>query len=221
MLWTSGLLSCQAPLPGTAWSAKVGIAKNTNLPHERLGKGNWPVCNKRHWAKSHLELHRSCVVFLANHFLQLLLQVLLSRVLDINVVTLWAGKVAADALCEESGHHSLSHWLQTTAGNKPCAFQTVDTSLLPYRSQQQIPSSFPSALESVPLEKYSCCWHALLPSLLPLPHSLSMSCTIWSQNINTWSGNRQSQGWGRPVRSVRALSSCTQRVTTHLFWIHQ
>lgn len=120
--WTSGLLSCQAPLLGTAWSANPGTAKSTNLPQRDLGKGTDLVCDKGHWAKSHLKLHRSCIVFLGHHVLQLLLQVLLSRVLDINVVTLWAGKVAADALCEESASLTVT----STTNNcwtKPCAFQ--------------------------------------------------------------------------------------------------
>lgn len=102
-------------LPSTsAWYSLICQAGHSRTPmcHRRdLGKGTDLVCNKGHWAKSHLEIHRSCIVFLGNHFLQLLLQVLLSCVLDINVVTLGAGKVAADALCEESGCHSLSHWL--------------------------------------------------------------------------------------------------------------
>lgn len=156
----------------SAWCSPICQSRHSKERHTReLGKGTDLVCNKKHSAKSHLEIHRSCIVFLGNHILQLLLQVLLSRVLDINVVTLWAGKVAADALCEESGHHSLSHPLPTTAGRKPHAFQIVDTSLLPYRSCQQIPSSFPSTLESIPSGKYSCCWRVPLPPLLPLSPS--------------------------------------------------
>lgn len=164
-------------LPSTSpWNSLIcqtGHSKeHQSATRETWERGTDLVSNKGHWARSHLELHRNYVVFPVNHFLQLLLQVLLSRVLDINVVTLWAGEVAADALCKETGHHSLSYQLQTTAGKKPHAFQIVNTPLLPYRSCQQIPSSFPSALESVPLEKYSCCWHALLPSLLSLTPSV-------------------------------------------------
>lgn len=73
----------------SAWCSLICQSRHSKERHTReLGKGTDLVCNKKHSAKSHLEIHRSCIVFLGNHILQLLLQVLLSRVLDINVVTL-------------------------------------------------------------------------------------------------------------------------------------
>lgn len=82
---------------------------------------------------------------LLSHFYHFFLQVLLGRVLDVDVVALGAGEVTAYTLREEIGHHSLPQQAQMTGGkNKSHAFYIMDTQPLPYRPGQQIPSSFPS-----------------------------------------------------------------------------
>lgn len=117
--WTSGLLFCQASLLDTAWSAEPGIAKITDLSHKRdLGKRTDLGCNKGQIEKPYPEFHGSHVVFLLKHIYQFFLQVLLCRVLDVNVVALRAGEVTAYTLREEIGHHSLAQWLQVTSGKK-------------------------------------------------------------------------------------------------------
>lgn len=86
-------------------------------------------------------------------------------------------------LCVRKWHHSLSHRLQTTAGKTlvHSRLWTHQSFLTDHVSKSPPPSQ---ALCSVPLEKYSCCWPALLPPLLPrtpsarvVPLDLRMSAT--------------------------------------------
>lgn len=124
---------------------------------------------KAHISKSYLEIQSRHAISLVCHFLHFLLQVCLGCVLDINIVAIWAGKVAAYALCGEMGHRSFPNWLQKKKMvEKAPVSQMTSIPLLPYWSSQQIPSSFQIIPLSVPLEEQSCTH----PSLSPLFPSL-------------------------------------------------